>query len=58
MTTQCPVTGKNQYATEEDAHWAIRQHWLDDPHIPKLFVYFCLQCQTYHLTSKLNKKKK
>ncbi len=58
MNAICVVTGKRQYETEEDAHWGIREQYLMRDDIPQLNVYFCLQCQTYHLTSRVKEERK
>lgn len=51
----CP-SGKNTYETEDDARRAVRDNLvLRDV---RLNYYFCMICFKYHMTSKLNNKRK
>lgn len=51
----CP-SGKKTYETEDDARRAVRDNLvLRDV---RLNYYFCMMCFKYHMTSKLNNKRK
>lgn len=50
-------SGKKCYKTEQQALVAAREGMLFR-NVPKLDVYFCLQCYNYHLTSSIKDKSK
>jgi hypothetical protein len=52
MNGDCPETGKRRYATSRAAHIAIRQvYWGKRTQKQPRRVYYCKQCQGYHLSA-------
>lgn len=52
MHGECPPTGKKRFATARAAHLAVKQaFWGKRTKKQPRRVYFCKQCQGYHLTS-------
>lgn len=52
---QCSC-GKRTFTSEDDAKYAAREGMLLKN--ISLYVYFCLQCHNYHLTSQAPKRRK
>lgn len=53
MNGECLSTGKVRFATARAAHAAVRQAtWGKRTKVQPRRVYFCKQCQGYHLSSK------
>lgn len=50
----CNTSGKVCHTTEEDAKRAVKEDWLINMNdkVFDLRVYFCLYCDSFHLTSK------
>jgi hypothetical protein len=52
MNRECPETGKRRYATSRTAHTALRQvYWGRRTQKQASRVYYCKQCQGYHLSA-------
>ena len=55
MNGECSATGKCRYATARAAHTAVKQsYWGRHTKKQPLRVYYCKQCQGYHLSSNGN----
>lgn len=53
MNGECSDTGKARYATARAAYAAVGQaYWGRRTKVQPRRVYFCKQCQGYHLSSK------
>ena len=53
MNGECYETGKVRYATARAAYLVIQQaYWGRRTRVQPRRVYFCKQCQGYHLSSK------
>ena len=52
MNGECPETGKLRYATARAAHEAVAQaYWGRRTQKQPRRVYYCKQCQGYHLSA-------
>lgn len=52
MNGECPETGKRRYATARAAHLAVAQvYWGKRTQKQPRRVYYCKQCQGYHLSA-------
>ncbi len=52
MHGECPESGKERFATALAAHLVVRQAcWRKRAQKRPCRVYFCEQCQGYHVTS-------
>ena len=52
MNGECPETGKRRYATARAAHVAVAQvYWGKRTQKQPRRVYYCKQCQGYHLSA-------
>ena len=55
MNGECPATGKVRFTTARAAYAEISQiRWGRQTKVQPRRVYFCKQCQGYHLSSKGN----